>query len=225
MKKSARIKRGISLVLLFLLLTGMVFSVIRMIHAPAQSSLEHEKLKSDYLLMALQCTAGLIVMLLPSFLEKKLRLPIPDTLRILYDVFLFCAVYLGEIWNFYYRVPHWDSVLHYFSGLLLGALGFILLKHLNRSDLPSAVRSGPFFACLFVFCFAMAVGSIWEIYEYTFDSLMGLNMQKYALENHVLKSGRDALTDTMKDIIFDAAAALTAAVAAFYSVRKSSLRT
>ena len=47
--------------------------------------------------------------------------------------------------------------------------------------------TGTFLACvtavfaLFAFCFALAAGTVWEIYEFSGDHLLGLNMQKYRL--------------------------------------------
>ena len=131
----------------------------------------------------------------------------------------YCAVFLGEVFEFYYAVPHWDTILHFFSGAMLGALGFILVDLLNREE-KVRVKLSPLFVALFAFCFALATGAVWEIYEYACDALMGLNMQKYATEQGVQLVGRAALRDTMKDIIFDALAALLVAAAGYFSIRK-----
>ena len=77
------------------------------------------------------------------------------------------------------------------------------------------MQLSPRFVSLFAFCFALAAGAVWEIYEYTVDGVMHLNMQKYATEAGVMLIGRAALRDTMKDIIFDALAALLVAAAGY----------
>ena len=82
------------------------------------------------------------------------------------------------------------------------------------------MKLSPLFVALFAFCFALATGAVWEIYEYACDALMGLNMQKYATEQGAQLVGRAALRDTMKDIIFDALAALLVAAAGYFSIRK-----
>ena len=132
----------------------------------------------------------------------------------IYFIFLYCAIYLGEVRNFYYAVPHWDTMLHTFSGAMLGALGFTIAELLSDSP-NSKVELSPFFIAFFGFCFAVAAGAVWEIYEYTIDSIMKLNMQKYAFEDGTLKLGRAALNDTMKDIIVDVVGALIMAVIGF----------
>ena len=58
----------------------------------------------------------------------------------------------------------------------------------------------PVFIAVFAFCFALALGAVWEIYEFTMDSVFGTNMQKYMLDNGTALIGQAALQDTMKDI-------------------------
>ena len=116
------------------------------------------------LLIAAIIYGGLIVMFLPSFVERKLSLRIPNYMFVLYFVFLYCAIYLGEVWSFYYRIPFWDMILHTFSGMMLGALGFSLVSLLNSARLfvKPLERDHPSFSpsssALATFCF-VAVSS------------------------------------------------------------------
>lgn len=162
-------------------------------------------------------------MLLPTIIEQKWKLGIANIIHVLYYLFLYCAVFLGEVFDFYYRIPHWDTILHFFSGAMLGALGFILVDVLNRND-KVRVKLSPLFVCLFAFCFALAAGAVWEIYEFAGDSLLGLNMQKCLTEHGEALVGYDALRDTMKDIVVDAAAALMISVVGYLSIRKKENR-
>ena len=50
---------------------------------------------------ALLCLLSLILFLLPSLVEKKLKIDLPDTLEIIIYLFIFAAEILGEINNFY----------------------------------------------------------------------------------------------------------------------------
>jgi uncharacterized membrane protein YjdF len=76
------------------------------------------------------------------------------------------------------------------------------------------------FTALFSFCFALALGAIWEIYEFIVDFLFDLNMQRYALENRTPLVGRNALNDTMKDIIVDALGALIINIIGYIMIQK-----
>ena len=101
---------------------------------------------------------------------------------------------------------------------MLGALGFSFVSLLNRQQ-QIPVQLTPVFVSLFAFCFAITLGVFWEIYEFTFDALLGLNMQKFALESGELLVGRNALTDTMKDLIVDSIGAFVMSVIGYISLR------
>lgn len=219
MKKNPKSAREILGRVLFISLAlSVIYAFIRFLMAPesAPAGQEYTKVKSDYLLMVTQCVLGLAVMSLPSMLNKRWKLAIPHFIYVLYYLFLYCAVFLGEVFEFYYLVPHWDTILHFFSGAMLGALGFVLVDILNR-DSHVRVQLSPLFVSLFAFSFALAAGAVWEIYEFACDGLLSLNMQKYALSDGAEKIGRAALQDTMKDIIFDALAALGVSVLGYLS--------
>ena len=77
----------------------------------------------------------------------------------------------------------------------------------------------PLFVVIFSFCFAVTLGVVWEIYEFTFDGVLGLNMQKFALESGEALIGRAALVDTMKDLIVDALGAFIMSIIGYISLK------
>lgn len=174
--------------------------------------------KGYYVIMLVQCILGAFAMLLPGILKKHWHLYIPSKMVIVYAIFLYCAIYLGEVNSFYYRVPKWDTILHTFSGAMLGALGFSFITILNKAD-SVPMNLSPMFVALFTFCFAVSLGVIWEIYEFSVDAILNTNMQKYALENGVQLIGRAALTDTMKDLIVDIIGAFIMSVIGYSSLK------
>lgn len=214
-------KNFISLLLLIILILSIIFIIIRFMQAPAEPSGtgQFTKVKSDYVLTLLQCSLGIVVMKIPSFIERKKAIDIPDMMEIIYFLFLFCAIYLGEVRNFYYLVPYWDNILHAFSGAMLGALGIILVSLLN-DEKHLNVKLSPLFIAFFGFCFALTAGTIWEIYEFLADGILSLNMQKFILANGSVLSGREALSDTMMDLIVDALSALFVAVIGYFNLKK-----
>ncbi|MFC5542681.1 MAG: hypothetical protein C0P75_006465 [Bacilli bacterium] len=190
------------------LLLSVIFIISRMIMAPAELKAmeEHAKVKTDYVLMLLQCISGLLIMMIPTFIERKISIDIPDSIEVIFYTFLFCAIYLGEVRNFYYLVPYWDTILHAFSGVMLGALGFILVRFLNESK-HTHIQLTPFFVSFFAFCFAVTMGTLWEIYEFLADGLLSTNMQKFIASDFTVLIGREALSDTMMDLIVDTVSA------------------
>jgi hypothetical protein len=217
----SNLAKALFIIVLLTLMASAIFSILRLASAPAHPTpgLRFEKLKSDYTLMLVECLLGIVVIFLPSMIERAWHIAIPGLMFIAFVVFLYAAIYLGEIRSFYYRVPDWDTVLHCFSGFMLGSLGFSIVKLLN--DLEKVrIRMSSLFVAFFAFCFAVCLGVLWEIYEFSFDGLLGLNMQKYALEDGTLLAGRAALADTMKDLIIDTVGALTASVIGYLSIRR-----
>ncbi len=216
-RKSMATPQGIVGTILFISLAlSVVYAFVHFLQAPdtAPEGTPHAKVKSDYLLMLTQCILGLAVMLLPSVINRRWSVPIPRKIYIAYYVFLFCAIFLGEVFDFYYVIPHWDIILHAFSGAMLSALGFIMVDLLNSNQRVS-VELSPFFESVFAFCFALSLGAIWEIYEFAGDMILGLNMQKAYLANGTALVGKAALFDTMEDMIVDAFAAAIVAFAGY----------
>ena len=117
-------------------IVSSVYAITRIILAPtvAPPSEITVRVKSDYVLMLVQCVLGLLAVMLPGYLRRKVRLDIPNVMMITYAFFLYCAIYLDEVRSFYFSVEHWDTILHTFSGVALGALGFSLVSLLNKSE-------------------------------------------------------------------------------------------
>lgn len=219
-KKAKKIKKIITNLVLFSFVISLCFVIYKIIVSPVNNNLhlENIKVKSDYVLMFIQCLLGIFALFIPNIITKKSKIMIPNGMYIVYVVFLYAAIFLGEVRDFYYRVPNWDTVLHTFSGACIGALGFSVVSLLNKHD-NTHVSLSPFFVALFSFCFAVTMGVLWEIYEFSFDGLLGLNMQKFALENGTNLVGRLALMDTMKDLIVDALGAFVVSIMGYISLK------
>ncbi|MDP4132559.1 MAG: hypothetical protein Q8882_00935 [Bacillota bacterium] len=219
--KTERITHGAYLLVLFSFLIPIGYLIYKIavtnnIKAPELNY----RSRADYVLMLVQCVLGVAVLHLPTIMEKRFKFELPAALYLMYIVFLYCAIFLGEVRSFYYEVPHWDVVLHCFSSIMAGAFGFIVVAILNSNE-HVAINLSPFFVALFAFCFAVMIGAVWEIYEYTFDGLLGLNMQKYMLCDGTMLIGHQALRDTMKDIIVDCIGALGTSVAGYLSLKSN----
>ena len=220
-KRPRRSPRDITAGILFLSLAlSLVYSAVRFFLSPdtVTAGNEYVHVKSDYALIFLQCLLGVFVLGLPSLFSRRWNLTLPNFMYIMYYIFLYCAVFLGEVLQFYYYVPNWDNILHFFSGGMLGALGFILVEWLNE-DVHIRVSLSPAFVALFAFCFALACGAIWEIYEFSIDHLLGLNMQKFATVTGELLVGHEALMDTMEDLIVDAVAAFLISMLGYFRLK------
>lgn len=152
------------------------------------------------------------VILAPTLLRARLPVRIPAEFLALALLFTFATLFLGEVRDYYQRIWWWDIVLHASSGLLLGILGFLLIYVLNENR-RIEMHLQPRFVALFAFLFSVAMGAIWEIFEFAMDQIFGINMQKPMLGD---PSG---LTDTMWDLIVDSLGALVISVYGWYYLR------
>ncbi len=205
------------------LLASLIFSVVQLFQVPAEEVFaQYERTRSDYTLVVVECLLGLIAMFLPSVLAKRMEFSVPTPFMLAYVLFLYCAIYLGEMHSFYYRVPHFDTLLHGFSGAALAILGFFVVRSLNHAR-QHKIKLSPIYVSFFAFCFSVMLGTVWEIYEFIIDGVFALNMQKFITNTGEVLIGRNALVDTMKDLIVDVcSAAIVTFSYYFYEQRKQS---
>lgn len=181
---------------------------------------------------------GLMLTFIPETVERALkrRVRFSSFLKCTIVLFIFAAEFLGEIKQYYYTVSWWDTMLHSISGVILALIGFMLVNALNSSE-RIAMHLSPGFIALFAFTFALASGAIWEIFEFSGDRLLGLDMQKYqpiaGVLFETLEDGSTSivysqavdwtydagLIDTMGDIICDFLSALAVSVLGYISLK------
>ena len=130
------------------------------------------------------CILTLILFLVPTFIERKIHVDLPDTLEIIIMLFIFAAEILGEIQAYYITFPYWDTMLHTINGFLCAAIGFALVDILNRSERFS-IQLSPLFLAITAFCFSMTIGVLWEFFECTMDQFFFLDMQKDTVVNTI----------------------------------------
>lgn len=123
------------------------------------------------------CVLTLILFMLPSVIERRLKIELPDTLAIIILLFIYAAEILGEIQAYYITFPFWDTMLHTMNGFLCAAIGFSLIDLLNRSQ-KFTFSLSPLYVALVSFCFSMTVGVLWEFFECAMDQFFFLDMQK-----------------------------------------------
>lgn len=138
---------------------------------------------------------------IPAFVLRRYRVYVPPEFQLIATVFVFLSLFLGSARDFYYHFWWWDMILHAGSGFLFGIVGWIVLFLLNQTHrLPAGVR--PEFLCFFGVTFAVFVGVLWEIFEFTVDTIWP----------HVnMMSSETGVADTMHDLIVDTLGAITVA--------------
>lgn len=127
--------------------------------------------------------AALVFSFLPYLFWKKINLP-----YILYLIFIFGTLVLGEAFLLYEKIPIWDSVTHFFGGFVISLFSFKILGN----------KVTGIYKYIFCMTITLSLGTIWEMFEFLSDSLFGSNAMR-TLDKIEL----DAIKDTIKDLFLD----------------------
>jgi len=137
--------------------------------------------------------ATLILTFLPWILHKTYKIKLPTEIELIIVLFIYATLFLGEVQNFYNTFWWWDIFLHTGSAIVFGFIGFTLVYFIaDRHE----IKTRTWALAVFSFSFAIAIGAVWEIFEFFMDQTFGWNMQK------------SGLMDTMTDLIVDTLGAL-----------------
>lgn len=123
------------------------------------------------------CALTLILLLIPTFVERQLHIHLPSTLEVIILLFIFAAEILGEIREYYINIAYWDTMLHTLNGFIMAAIGFAMVDILNQNPKVRFDLS-PKFVVFVAFCFSMTVGVLWEFFEFGMDYFLKTDMQK-----------------------------------------------
>lgn len=150
--------------------------------------------------------ATMVLFVVPFIVEKQFRIYIPTLFSLVISLFLYATIILGQIEQYYQKFWWWDVMLHGGSGIAFGLIGLIvILIFFNQGKIVAK----PIVICLFAFCFALSIGLLWEIFEFSGDQLVHTNMQQR----------QTGVVDTMKDEIMDAIGALIGATVGYFYLR------
>lgn len=124
----------------------------------------------------LMCILALVLFTLPTIISEKFKIGIPSLLEGIIYLFIYSTAILGEINNFYGRIPFWDTILHTLNGFLCAGIGFSLVDLLNQNS--KRIKLSPLYIAIVAFCFSMTIGILWEFFEFSADYLTKTDMQK-----------------------------------------------
>ena len=154
----------------------VLFSVYFILRLLIVITMVLQALNKDYYNVLL-CLFTLVLFMIPSFIERRIKIDIPDTLEIIVLIFIFAAEILGEIREYYILFPYWDTLLHTTNGFICAAVGIAFIDILNQND-KFAFKMSPFFVSMVAFTFSMTIGVLWEFFEFGMDYFFNTDMQK-----------------------------------------------
>lgn len=169
----------------------------------------------------------LLLMAIPQKLKERWNFHLPISLEVSFLLFAFGSFVLGEVFDFYDKVPLWDAILHAISGVILAYLGLVLIKFFIQNK-NVGVQLSPSFVLVAVVLFSLSMGAIWEITEFLADEWLGMNSQQYMKttggsrisKKDVPLVGHEALRDTMEDLILDLGGSCVVVVFEYRNVKR-----
>lgn len=150
--------------------------------------------------LAFVALATLALSLAPVVVARWADIHVPPSFIAALVIFVGATLFLGEVFDFYERVWWWDIAMHAGSAIGFGLIGFVLVFMIFQGDRYAAP---PIALAFMAFCFAIFIGTAWEVFEFAMDRLFGFNMQKSGLQ------------DTMGDLVVNMAGAVVAAATGF----------
>jgi hypothetical protein len=158
-------------------------------------------------------------------IEARQKINIPDILEIIIVLFIYAGIFLSSLFNLYYTYFWWDDLLHLISGVIIGFMGFIFIDKINHKY---SMDIRPVLVAIFSFMFAVTLGVLWEILEFSLDSLTGSAHQKWDLPDTEILMGKpfqgSGLRDTMSDLIIDSIGAFITSVITYYMYKNQKQR-
>jgi len=144
-----------------------------------------------------------VVTFLPRFIEKRFGIKIPGELEVMILLFIYGALFLGEVRGFYVRFWWWDVLLNMVAALALGFVGLTVMYVLYKDD---HLDASPLVVAVFAFGFAVAAGTLWELFEFIVDSAFGFGLQ-------------GSLGDTMGDLLVNVIGAFFVSVGGYFYMK------
>lgn len=126
------------------------------------------------------------------------------TMALIFDIF---AAVMGSVAGLYGKIPFYDRIVHFISGVILADLGYFLISYLFKKY---NVKPIPVICNLFSALFSFACAGIWEIYEFSADLFIKTSMQGSNL-------------DTMGDIVAGVLGGILYIIIIFISGKVSSI--
>ena len=149
--------------------------------------------------------------LIPTLVHRKVHIVVPWEVTFLIALTLFLHI-AGYSYYWYIDLyPYYDKFAHLIASITIALLGFLAVLIIMRAS--NGLQFERWHIFFFIIIFTLAFGAIWEIWEFTLDSLAG---------DYLTKPLQQDITDTMLDLITDLGGGIIIAVmGTFYLKRKS----
>lgn len=147
-----------------------------------------------------------VVTFLPKIFKKVFDVELPAHFEVMILLFIYGTLFFGKVKGFYYQFWWWSALFSLSSAVALGFVGLAVMYALYKGD---KIHGSPLIVAIFSFCFAVAIGTVWEFFEFSVDKLFGFSLQ--------------ATGDTMLDLIAYMAGAFVVSSAGYFYIKNGKL--
>lgn len=146
-----------------------------------------------------------LLALVPEIINRIFKYKMSDGLICFYLIFMILALEVGSLYNVYHIVWWYDLFTHFLSGIFMSYIAVIIL---DKNKI--AFKKHKLFYITFIISFSLAIAGIWEICEFSCDSLVGSDTQ------FVKDTG---VSDTMEDMIIAFVGSIITAI--YFYIRRN----
>jgi hypothetical protein len=149
--------------------------------------------------------------LIPTLVRRKVHIVVPWEITFLIALALFLHIG-GYSYHWYLDLyPWYDKFTHLISSMTIALLGFLAVLIIMR--VSNGLEFERWHIFFFIVIFTLAFGAIWEIWEFTLDTLAG---------SYLTKPLQHSNTDTMIDLITDLCGGMIIAILGTFYLKKKS---
>lgn len=149
------------------------------------------------LLIGILIVVSVLFLVAPFVFTRGRISDIPLEIEFFLFIMILFQFVLGETQEFYYNIPHYDNIIHFFFPFLISIIGFTVAYTLYFSGkLKVSIGTMIFF----VVVITLGVGAFWEIIEYSNDIFL---VPRIAHWNRFQGPSDKAIYDTMNDLVAD----------------------
>jgi hypothetical protein len=156
---------------------------------------------------ALGGVIALAICLVPTILKRNYEVTVPWQLDLLIVLALWIHI-AGEVTGRYYTIPHYDTIAHFASSLLVAFVAFTAIYILDKYW--DGLKMDKYAMAYVVVVTTMAMGVVWEFFEWGIDLLFGFGAQW-------------GLQDTMKDLLVDTIGGIVMAIIGVNLIKKGEM--
>jgi len=190
MNGNHKIANKISILLIILLIVTAILSI---------SSSQWKNLFISSLAIA-----SIIFVFIIEYFFKRKKILLPPSFVLVAILFIFSALFLGEIIGFYNLFWWWDLLLHFIAGMYFTIVQLYLMQDIVSKNPVTTKKRFTILTIIFAFSFSITFGVLWEEFEFIGDYLFNTNMVKGGLE------------DTMTDLLIKTLGAFISSIIYYF---------